>query len=213
MKAMLLLMLLSTGIFSQVPNTFQAGTPAKASEVNENFTYLVNKIDSLMSLIDTFKQESSAHDSLITGLSNLSDSAYLKISNNALSIGTVMGLMNPLDSNSEMWVLADGRTATTEYFQVTGKSNIPDLRGMFLRGLNAGRVDGLEDPEGIDRVPASYQADLLKAHSHLESLAVGAMGVHGGGSWGAPNVVQTGITGGVETRPKNVAVYWYIKVK
>ena len=34
---------------AQVPNTFQSGQPARASEVNQNFSFLNNKVESSIS--------------------------------------------------------------------------------------------------------------------------------------------------------------------
>src|ERR1700680_4444396 len=46
------------------------------------------------------------------------------------------------------WILGDGRAVPrTAYSRITGRSSIPDLRGMFLRGQNENRNDGLQNPE------------------------------------------------------------------
>lgn len=193
MKKIFLLVLCSVVVvFAQVPHTFDSGAVAKASEVNENFQFLMSKVDSLQTRITSLETAK-------------------------LQIGAVVATMTPMDTLNEIWVLADGRTATTEYFQATGNANVPDIRGMFLRGLNEGRNDGKEDPdldfEGNLRIAGSYQADELKSHSHLENLASGNGGIHSGGSYGVINQVQTGITGGNESRPRNMAIFWYVKVK
>ena len=192
-KTVLLVLMSVVVVFAQVPHTFDSGAVAKASEVNENFQFLMSKVDSLQTRITSLETAE-------------------------LPIGTVIGTMTPMDTVNEIWVLADGRTATTEYFQATGNSNIPDLRGMFLRGLNEGRVDGKEDPdpdfEGNVRVAGSYQADELKSHAHTEDLSTGDNSdTFSGGSYGGRNIVNTGATGGNESRPRNMAVYWYVKVK
>jgi hypothetical protein len=98
---------------------------------------------------------------------------------------------------------------------------LPDLRGMFLRGLNSfdiGKVrdDGKEDPDGKDRSAASFQIDMLQEHNHKVSSKTADTGQKGrklpyrngglDGDW------QTENYGGSETRPKNVAVYYYIKI-
>ena len=194
MKKIFLLVLINVVVvFAQIPHTFDSGAVAKASEVNENFLFLVNKIDSLQTRI-TFLETAK------------------------LQIGTVIATMTPMDTVNEIWVLADGRTATIEYFQATGNSNIPDLRGMFLRGLNEGRDDGKEDPdpdfEGNIRSAGSYQTDEFKSHSHTEDLSTGDnVNIFSGGSLGGNHIVQTGITGGNESRPRNMAIFWYVKVK
>ena len=196
MRALLVLLSFAVVVNGQIPHTFDSGAVAKASEVNENFTYLMGRIDSL-------KNENTNLKAQIDTLKNIA----------LLPIGTVLATMVQMDTLNGIWVLADGRAATMEYFEATGENKVPDLRGMFLRGLNEGRVDGKEDPEGTGRTAGSFQADTLKSHSHLENLASGNGGIHSGGSYGVINQVQTGKTGGAETRPRNMAIFWYVKVK
>lgn len=126
------------------------------------------------------------------------------------------------DPASSRWVLADARNdiSRSKYSRITGKLKTPDLRGMFLRGANDGRTDDRKDPDG-DREPGQYQPDSVKRHSHDRPKDVFDSGgrdgstVGGGGlgiSWTAP-FPQTGDYGEAEeTRPKNVAVFFYLKI-
>ena len=90
-------------------------------------------------------------------------------------------------------------------------SNLPDMRGEFVRGWDNSR--------GVDsgRVLVSSQADELKAHTH--DYFLWAPG--GGGYWdGMTNdgivdnrpAAPTTSTGGSETRPRNVAMMYIIKI-
>lgn len=46
------------------------------------------------------------------------------------------------------WILADGRSVLgSKYETITGRSSIPDLRGVVLRGKNNGRNDGGQNPD------------------------------------------------------------------
>lgn len=91
--------------------------------------------------------------------------------------------------------------------------NLPDARGEFRRGWDAGR--------GVDagRVLGSAQADAFKAHSHevLQSQASTEPGVTtrvGSVGTGDVNETQSGDTeetGGTETRPRNIATLVCIK--
>lgn len=107
--------------------------------------------------------------------------------------------------------------------------NLPDYRGVFLRGFDGGR--------GLDpgRVFATYQGDEIKSHGHALTdpghahpvRTANSANFGGGVNGGADNFqnldfrgettanVATNITiantGGFETRPKNVAVYICIK--
>ena len=119
--------------------------------------------------------------------------------------------------------------------------NLPDLQGMFLRGVDHGydpdnpnspKREKVEDPDWNDRDPrrdggntndsvGSYQPDGIGSHEH---------GILGGANSGtgdhnarfanyakATNNVKNGQTSGTkqksETRPKNVYVNWIIKVR
>lgn len=117
------------------------------------------------------------------------------------------------------WVLADGSevSTTTTFYAITGKTQLPDLRGMFIRGLNADRKDGKQDPDGDNRVVGEYQADTLQRHAH-DNVAAGIWGRSFKGEDGSPKTAhekkdgKTGTTGGTETRPRNVALYYYIRI-
>ena len=118
----------------------------------------------------------------------------------------------------EQWVLADGREVSTKtaFYDITGKTKVPDLRGMFIRGLNVERKDGKEDPEGQARQVGEYQADAFQKHSHTMRTA-GIWGRSFKGEDGSPKTAyekteETGERGGAETRARNIALYYYIKI-
>lgn len=104
---------------------------------------------------------------------------------------------------------ADLFTAISTTFGVGDGSttfNLPDLRGEFIRGYDNGR--------GVDsgRVFGSSQADELKAHTHTETrLNNTTNSGRPGGSDGNIETVNTGSTGGAETRPRNIAMLYAIK--
>lgn len=83
--------------------------------------------------------------------------------------------------------------------------NLPDLRGEFIRGWADGRaVD-------TGRSLGSAQADEFKSHTHTVNgtATSGVLGGFPSGSGGT--TVQSGSTGGTETRPRNVALLACIK--
>lgn len=85
---------------------------------------------------------------------------------------------------------------------------LPDLRGYFARGWDDGR--------GVDTARAfgSNQADELKAHTHTvpaQSNANSGTFVEDADGTGTPQAVNTGSTGGTETRPLNIALAYFIK--
>lgn len=146
----------------------------------------------------------------------------------AVPVGGLMWFAH--DSIPEGWLMADGSTVSRsdypELFTKVGVRygagngtttfNLPDLRGEFIRGWDAGR--------GVDtgRVLGSAQADEFQAHSHTITSGpiVGGyqtgsadLGLRGsGGSNSSLNMqVTIGETGGTETRPRNVAMMGCIK--
>lgn len=100
--------------------------------------------------------------------------------------------------------------------------NLPDLRGKFVRGVDGGSGN---DPDAATRTAptggnsgdnvGSLQADAFKSHTHqwqhlndADSNTSNAGG-DGGGSTITRNTLATG---GSETRPKNVYLYYIVKL-
>lgn len=104
------------------------------------------------------------------------------------------------------------------YAIVTGKNALPDLRGVFLRGLNLGRSDPYMDPEGDNREAGDPQKDSIREHRHGINPKTWSVSGSGpvtltSGKVRADLQEYTDNFGGNETRPKNVAVYYYIKIR
>jgi len=112
---------------------------------------------------------------------------------------------------------AISRTTYAALFAITGTLygigdgsttfNIPDLRGEFIRGFDNAR--GIDAGRGI----GSFQADEFESHSHPSS-AFDSTSIHFAASGGenvANDGTATGLSGGTETRPRNVAMVYIIK--
>lgn len=115
------------------------------------------------------------------------------------------------------WAQASGNLAASEGAKQAGQFGpgngsttftIPDLRGEFVRGWDDGR--------GVDtgRAIGTAQADELKSHAHKYGFSPAN---YAGGSYpavspAAQNGYDTAATGGTETRPRNVALLYCIKV-
>ncbi|MGL4998350.1 MAG: phage tail protein [Cetobacterium sp.] len=92
------------------------------------------------------------------------------------------------------YLSCDGRTISMaeypELFDLVG-DKIPDLRGKFIRGIDAGRLIG------------SSQEDSIKVHKHLTELSENGQVIYGEG---LESPIDTS-----ETRPINVAFNYIIK--
>ena len=90
---------------------------------------------------------------------------------NALPVGTIIASMLEFEKFQNIagntWKPADGRkiSAKSKYATLTGNTTLPDLRGLFLRGLNqfdpakGPRLDKYKDPEGTRRKTGNLQED------------------------------------------------------
>lgn len=134
------------------------------------------------------------------------------------------------DAKNSKWAPADGRNiSASKLTRKTGQATVPDLRGVFLRGLNTfdpfytNKPLNLNqlDPEGDKRSAGDFQNDELKKHSH--NLANAGLAFSNGSYTtkaidNSKNEINLGSVkkipefGGKETRPKNVTVYYYIRI-
>ncbi len=138
---------------------------------------------------------------------------WLECNGTAVSRTTYAGLFAAINT---MYGAGDGLTTF----------NLPDYRGQFLRGWNHGAGN---DPDAASRTDrgdgttgdavGTKQVDQFKSHSHN-------MGKDSGGNYGCANpgagysgaveidqtgALNSGLTGGNETRPKNINVLYCIK--
>lgn len=102
-------------------------------------------------------------------------------------------------------------------------ANVPDLRGVFIRGWDTagGTAKGID----TGRIFGSYQLDDFKSHSHPRNpnnyaediqaaVSLYSTSWRGQGQAGSSllnGFINTGSTGGTETRPKNIALLPCIK--
>jgi microcystin-dependent protein len=212
------------GAATPVPNTFTAGTPAKAAEVNQNFQAIVDQLTALEARLSAV---------VPTG-------AILPFTGTTIPPGFLA-----CDG------AAVSRTTHAALFAVVGVSfgegdkiatfNVPDLRGRFLRGQDGGQG---RDPDAAARTSSlpggntgdsigSLQTSAFASHAHNVTDPGHYHYVSGGGSCGcaaggadlstafanSPHYTQSTTTGltlqnngsSTETRPVNVSVGWIIK--
>lgn len=187
---------------AQVLTPFNSGTAISASEMNTNFTNIKAEIDSLKAQIAALQATDSAN----------------------MPIGTIIASFIAPDASgnymngSTVWALADD---SNPYGSYTGP--FPDMSGRFLRGMD---VNADVDPDA--RAVGSLQSDAIKFHRHSLLITSGVgnafptgLAVAFRGGVGGSTAISTeweDYTGDgslfvSETRPANIAVYWYIKVK
>ena len=119
------------------------------------------------------------------------------------------------------WALADGRAVEGSRFEkLSGTKNVPDLRGVFLRGRNHDRATDSGNPDG-DLTVGTFQGDTFQEHTH--SYRRGMRGRDGpsesfGGGDGGPSAKTMGVDRakgiriGTETRPRNVTVNFFVRI-
>ncbi|MGE0021575.1 MAG: phage tail protein [Draconibacterium sp.] len=180
---------------------------------------------------------------------------YAKAAENGVPAGAIMPYAGTVTSGNSLqepipgWLVCNGATLTndakfTKLKTVLGTSwgtgLVPDLRGIFLRGVNNGRTDAFKDSE--DRVVGNFQQDELESHNHTGTTTTNGAHTHnwtypfssseGGdgstsimgddqnaGTWnigtdsqGAhSHTLNIANTGGSETRSKNAGIVYIIK--
>ena len=203
----------------------KAGNPARADSMWVNFKYLADRVNALeVSNAITVASLNARCDSLSRDVTPVG----------AIIASYTAPVRGYMPNTGNKWFVCNGNAGTP----VNGIA-IPDLRGVFLRGLNVvngqERSDSLADVE-TGRSVGSVQRDAFQGHYHPFGtdegvVSQGSNGVgtnhtqyaHGNGTaqgttqpnlsvpesdniHGTPRVTT-------ETRPKNIAVYYYIKVK
>lgn len=123
--------------------------------------------------------------------------------------------------NGKGWVLMDGRSIDSSALFNLGQTRIPDARGLFIRAMDMGRdtVDNKGDPEWSSRDVITPQMDDFRKHNHHINIVLShGNWAYGGNNWATqtntdPKTADSFNEGGKETRPKNIALYIYIKIK
>ena len=118
----------------------------------------------------------------------------------------------PLSTAPLGWLICNGATFDKAMYPFLAAAypsgRLPDLRGEFIRGWDAGR--------GVDagRALLSAQSDLFKAHHHAFTFFTGYAAGGGTGAvyeYSGNAGRDTGDTGGNETRPRNIAFNYIVR--
>ena len=158
----------------------------------------------------------------------------------SVPIGTIMMWSGNRDFVPQNWKICDGSLIEKRKHQklckIIGDSwgkgdaencQLPDLRGVFVRGVTEERKDEYRDVDVNTRHASngkindvgSFQVHAFQKHDHVVRYrkAEIATGKHHAGEGKFTNVNANGATttitgGGNETRPNNAYVYYIIKV-
>ncbi|HTG33575.1 MAG TPA: hypothetical protein VLB76_11670 [Thermoanaerobaculia bacterium] len=128
------------------------------------------------------------------------------------------------DPAKSKWALADGsQVVGSRYHVLSNGKSLSDLRGLFLRGMNHGRTDKWRDPED-NREAGKPQPDQFQTHGHKQAKYAERARYKGGDDlYGYPALdfgpveptalsPDAEVRHGSETRPANVAVFYYIRI-
>ena len=159
---------------------------------------------------------------------NLLPKQIIGIFNRNLPIGTIVPSMLEYSDFKKivdgLWVPADGDDVprNSKYYEITKQRKLPDLRGAFLRGLNefenGNSIDLNKGDPDSNREAGSYQADATLKRElviNKQYTAEGTTGQDWSLSYGgvhSKHALRFSTGEGIETRPKNIAVYYYIKI-
>ena len=205
-----------------------SGLPEVGSQIEDEFSvsFLRNPASDAILIINTTR-ESFTYPTLkvtekATGAvpvgtivaSSLTFEQFRAITKDDVSVGAIW-----LPHKSQ-WAPCDGREVPgSTYVRVSARANVPDLRGVFLRGLNQfdPKTLSAQKREQLDpdaRLVDSFQADQFQSHTHSYDRVghTGGPGIADGAGYYLHGPDPTLSAGGAETRPKNVAVYYYIKI-
>lgn len=159
---------------------------------------------------------------------------YSRHADNGVPVGTIISYAGPKSKIPEGWALCDGSsqdgtsTQWKQLFDILGTTwggsgnnfNLPDLRGMFLRGVNDGRTGAWADPAASSRTAANtggntgdnagtVQTDDNMAHTHTGTTNAAGTHNHNAANWGLmrkslsgeSNTINTTDGGGAGTEP------------
>ena len=188
--------------------TFTSGetvTPTKLHELVDlgTVTNIVDADISASAAIAASKLSTAAQQALIPAgavmpfAMNSAPSGWLAADGTAVSRSTYAALFAAISTTHGA---GDGSTTF----------NLPDLRGIFVRGSGSQTISGTT----YNKAFALKETDELKSHTHTyggNSFTSSAPGGTGFTQWYGPITQDTSATGGTETRPANIALLYCIK--
>lgn len=139
----------------------------------------------------------------------------------SLNYGWTLLAGQPMEENWDLFKLLQSKNLLDDEEYKIIKDNLPDAEGVFLRGMEYRRKDGKGEPWS-KRAVGEYESDAFKKHSHKYKKFDGNVVTDYSndrdqrsanfGSIKNDSTDQAGESDN-ETRPRNITVYIYIKVK
>jgi microcystin-dependent protein len=207
--------------------TFVSGetvTPAKLNELSQSTVALTagSIVDADVSASAAIALSKLATGALPTAITVASANMVTATAQALLPAGAVMAFA--MNSAPAGWLAANGAAVSrstyatlfaaisTTHGSGNGSTtfNVPDLRGIFVRGSGDQTISGTLYSKAF----ALKEADELKSHTHQYTRYAQLITRAGGGDnniWASTAGVQTTATGGTETRPANIALLYCIK--
>jgi len=192
---------------ADVPNTFADGDKLRAKELNDNFEALDARLAALE------ESAGSPAGTIIAFGGAEAPDGWLPCDGTLLD-----GTLPKYAALYAAIGIGYGGSTTSEMF------NLPDLRGRFLRGWDNGAGN---DPEAASRgaladggntgdAVGTLQWDSVGSHAHDLPIHSSITAYNQSGGYSVPQTGSGGTAsspaGGAETRPRNVAVNYIIKM-
>jgi microcystin-dependent protein len=193
------LLLAGTIAYAAAPELFESGEPLSSAKLNDNFAAL---------------KESS-----------VPSGAIMAFGGTTVPAGWLLCDGMPLDGSRSEYASLYEAIGDAYGGSAPHTFNVPDLRGRFLRGVDTGNTGN--DPDRMSRVASvpggnagnavgSLQSDALASHTHMYQGAGASYGMTLANSafsaMAAPASTMSAASGGAETRPRNIAVNYIIKL-
>lgn len=126
----------------------------------------------------------------------------------------------PIAEDQKLYTFLEQEFLLDNFKDINGNAKLPDARGNFIRSMN---INGQGNDLQEGRIVGSYQKDALKKHKHpLQNVIYKHRRSFKGEAdkdhtlkhaYGTVWASETKDTGdAAESRPKNIALYCYIKV-
>ena len=124
----------------------------------------------------------------------------------------------PVEQNWQLYQLYNQENLLNDPDYALARNNLPDARGVFVRGMNMSRPTEQGDVDG-NRTVGQLQMDVFKSHTHdyvdyynSDDVESDNSDERAAGITERNSSRTTTPAGGAETRPRNITLYIYIKV-